>query len=100
MGLIALKGYLKGRCHVSFRALQAFFQDVLGIAVSGGFLGKQIKKAGRALKGAHEQLKERLQGEQHLHIDESGWKENGAKRWIWAFWGEQYAVFSIRDSRL
>jgi transcription initiation factor IIE alpha subunit len=29
-GLIALAAYLKGRCHVSFRALQAFFQDVFG----------------------------------------------------------------------
>jgi hypothetical protein len=97
-GLIALRGYLKGRCHVSFRALQSFFQEVLGISVSGGFLAKQIKKAGRALKGAHEQLKERLKEEKHLHRDESGWKEGGEKRWIWALRGERYAVFIIRDS--
>jgi transposase len=99
VGLIAVAAYLKGRCHVSFSALKAFFQEVLGIAVSGGFLVKQIKKAGGALRRVHEELVERLKGERHLHIDESGWKEKGKKRWIWAFRAGKYAVFIIRDSR-
>jgi hypothetical protein len=91
--------YLKGRCHISFSALKDFFQEVLGIVVSRGFLAKQVGKAGGSLKGAHEALMERLRGERHLHIDESGWKENGEKRWIWAFRAEKYAVFIIRCSR-
>jgi hypothetical protein len=40
-----------------------------------------------------------LEGESHLHIDESGWKEGGEKRWIWAFRAEKYALFIIRGSR-
>jgi transposase len=97
--LIALAAYLKGRCHVSFRALKDFFQEVMGIVVSVGFLAQQIRKAGKALKNTHEGLVERLKGESRLHIDESGWKENGEKRWIWAFRAEKYAVFIIRESR-
>ena len=99
ISLIAFVAYLKGRCHVSFSALKDFFREVLGIIVSSGFLVKQIKKAGSSLKRAHEMLIERLKGEGRLHIDESGWKENGAKRWIWAFRAEKYAVFVIRESR-
>jgi hypothetical protein len=91
--------YLKGRCHISFSALKDFFQEVLGIGVSRGFLAKQAGKASGALKGIHEGLVGRLRGEGHLHIDESGWKEGGAKRWIWAFRVEKYAVFIIRASR-
>jgi transposase len=98
-GLIALVGYLKGRCHVSFRALKDFFQEVLGISVSGGFLAKKVKRSAEALGRTHEQLVGKLKGERHLHIDESGWKEDGEKRWIWAFRGERYEVFIIRDSR-
>jgi transposase len=45
IGLIALAAYLKGRCRISFSALKDFFQEVLGIWVSRGFLAKQIKKA-------------------------------------------------------
>jgi hypothetical protein len=37
-GLIALAAYLKGRCHVSFSVLKAFFHDVMGIAISGGLV--------------------------------------------------------------
>jgi hypothetical protein len=91
--------YLKGRRHISYSALKDFFQEVLGIAVSRGFLAKQIKKAGSSLKRAHEMLVERLRGEGHLYIAESGWKENGAKRWIGAFRAKKYGVFVIRDSR-
>jgi transposase len=98
-GLIVLAAYLKGRCHVSFRAMKAFFLDVLGIKVSGGFLAKQVKRAGQALGRTQGKLVGMLKGERHLHIDESGWKENGRKRRIWAFRAERYAVFIIRDSR-
>jgi hypothetical protein len=60
---------------------------------------KQIKKASESLKETHRQLVERLPGEKQLNIDESGWKENGEKRWTWAFRAKKYAVFIIRDSR-
>jgi transposase len=99
VGLIALVAYLKGRCHVSFRALKDFFQEALGIVVSSGFLAKQVKKASMALKDVYNGLVERLKGEEHLHIDESGWKENGKRRWIWAYRAEKYAVFIIHESR-
>jgi transposase len=97
--LIAFVAYLKGRCHISFSALQDFFHEVLGIKISRGFLAKQIRKTSAALKRTHEELMGRLGGEGHLHIDESGWKENGEKRWIGAFRAERYAVFIIRGSR-
>jgi transposase len=97
--LIALVAYLKGRCHVSFSALKDMFQDVLHITVSCGFLVKQVMKASKALKGSYEKLAGRLATERHLHIDETGWKEKGEKRWIWAFRGGTYAVFVIKDTR-
>jgi hypothetical protein len=46
-----------------------------------------------------EELVRRLKRERHLHRDETGWKENGEKRWIWTFRAEKYAVFIIRRSR-
>jgi transposase len=97
--IIAIIAYLKGRCHLSFSALKDLFQDVLQITISRGFLAKQIKKASAALKQAYEQVKGELPGAKHLHIDETGWKENGQKRWIWAFRANKYAFFVIKDTR-
>jgi hypothetical protein len=79
--------------------MKDFFQEVLGIGVSRGFLAKQIMKTSGSLKETHRRLVQRLSGEEHLNIDESGWKERGLKRWIWAFRAEKYAVFIIRGSR-
>jgi transposase len=99
ISLIAFVAYLKGRCHISFSALKDFFQEVLGIRVSRGFLAKHIMKVSGSLKETHRQLVRRLSGEKHLYRDESGWKEGGEKRWTWAFRAEKYAVCIIRDSR-
>ncbi|MHB9293264.1 hypothetical protein Holit_02385 [Hollandina sp. SP2] len=78
---------------MSFRGLKVFFQDVLGVVVSGGFLVKRIQKAAESLKGTHEKLVERLKREKHLHI--YGWR-GGEKRWVWTFRAEKYAVFVSR----
>ena len=95
ISLIACAAYLKGRCPISFSALKDFFQEVLGVRISRGFLAKQVQQDGGFLKKAHE----RPAGEGHLYIAESGWKENGEKRWPWAFRAEKHAVCIIRGSR-
>jgi transposase len=87
-GLIAPAAYLKGRCHISFRALQGFFQEVLEKVISCGFLVKPIKEASGALERAHKELGEKLKGAGHIHVDERGWKERGEKRWIGESRGE------------
>jgi hypothetical protein len=90
---------MKGRCHTSYTAIADFFQDILQITISRGFLVKQIMKATRAMDKSYEYLRLQLVNEGHLNIDETGWKENGEKRWIWAFRAKKYAVFVIEKSR-
>jgi len=97
--LIALTAYLKGRCHMSFTTMQDFYADAFGLKVSTGFLTKQIRKASEALKQSYEQLVEQLPKEAHLHIDETGGKENGKRRWTWCFRAKDFTVFHIDPSR-
>src|SRR5215469_12726330 len=56
--MTALTGYLKGRCHISYRTLKEHFRDVIGIDISTGFLAKQVKKVSAALKSPYEELAE------------------------------------------
>jgi len=97
--LIALIAYLKGCCHVSYSALRDFFADVLSIRISRGFLAKQIQKASWSMQTVYEGLVKRLSREAHIHIDETGWKQNGKRRWIWVFKTNRYAVFRVKASR-
>ena len=75
--LIALTAYLKGRCHLSYTTLRAFSSDVFSIKVSTGFLANQVRKASNALQKPYKEPLEQLPKASHLHVDESGHKENG-----------------------
>ena len=97
--LIALSGYLKGRCHMSYTTMQSFFSDALQICVSRGFLAKQVHKASLSLSKPYEELASRLPQEGYIRIDETGGKENGERRWTWCFRPLEFTVFCISPSR-
>jgi len=97
--LLSLTAYLKGRCHMSYQTLQSFFGEGFGLKVSTGFLAKQVRKAGSALKAPYEHLVEGLATAKHLHSDETGGKENGKSRWIWCFRGKDFTLFHIDPLR-
>jgi transposase len=79
--------------------MQDFYADAFGIKVSTGFLTKQVHKASEALKSSYDQLVTQLPKEEHLHIDETGSKENGKRRWTWCFRAKDFTVFHIVPSR-
>ena len=97
--LIALAAYLKSRGHMSYKTLQEFFRDALKITVSTGFLAKQVHKASESIAVPYQELVDKLPQEKHLHVDETGGKENGKKSWNWCFRGEELTVFHIDPSR-
>jgi transposase len=79
--LIALTAYLKGRCHLSYTTMQGLFRDALAIRVCTGFLAKQVNKVSEAMAEPYAQLVQALPERSHVHIDETGGKEQGKKRW-------------------
>jgi transposase len=97
--LIALTAYLKGRGHMSYTTVQQFLRDALSLKVSRGFLAKQVRKASDAIKKPYEELVKQLPNKKHVHIDETGGKENGKKRWTWCFRASELTVFHVDPSR-
>ena len=97
--LISLTAYLKGRGHMSYKTLQDFFNDAASLKISKGFLAKQVRKVTDALEKPYEGLLDLLPDENHLHIDETGSKENGLKRWIWCFRAGRFTGFRVDPSR-
>jgi transposase len=97
--LIALTAYLKGRAHMSYTTIRDFFADALSLKVSTGFLAKQVRKASDAMAKPYDELLSQLPDEPHLHIDETGGKENGKKRWIWCLRAGKFTVFHVDPSR-
>jgi transposase len=97
--LIATTAYMKSRDHMSYTTLRDHFRNLYGICVSTGFLAKQIRKVSDALEKPYEELSTQLPKEEHLHIDETGHKENGKLGWTWCFRAPKFTLFHINKSR-
>ena len=81
--LNALVGYLKGNLGASYTEIQQYCKDVLRISVSRGLICKVVQRVSAALKVPYEELEEAIPYQKNLNIDETGWKENGTKYWVW-----------------
>lgn len=97
--LSAHLGYLKGVCHASYRTLQQYAQDVLGVSLSTGQLAKVIGKVAESLAAPYAELQAALPHESRLNVDETGHKDRGARYWTWCFRAPRYTLFKIDPSR-
>lgn len=100
--LSALIGYQKGACHMTYRVIQTFLQDVLGLKLSTGQLAKVVRKMSEALAPASQELQAALPNQAVMNIDETGHPENGRQLWTWGFHvpGPQgFTYFHIDPSR-
>ena len=97
--LSALVAYQKGGCHMSYRTIQRFLRDVLGVSLSTGHLAKVLRKASRAMAGAYDQLADALPDQARVGVDETGHKDDGKGHWTWCFRAEDFTLFRIDPSR-
>jgi transposase len=97
--LLALVGWLKGVCHMSFSTIRKYFRDVMGVTVSRGFLAKVVQKVSQSLKDPYEELLGLLQREAALNVDETSHPDNGKRWWTWCFRAAMFTVFKVTPSR-
>ncbi len=97
--LTALVAYQKGACHMSYRTIQTFLADVLGLKISTGQLAKVVAKVSDALAGPYAELAGVLPDQPRVGSDETGHKDTGRKFWTWCFRADQFTMFKIDPSR-
>jgi hypothetical protein len=76
-----------------------FSKDVLSIRISRTTLCDIIKRVGGALEDPNDELLGHIREEEALNVDESRWKDSGARYWIWVFFTKLLALFLIQKSR-
>lgn len=81
--LAATLSYLSGCQHVSTRGLEEVAEVVLGVPVSLGTVASLQEQMSQALAQPHEQIGEEVRAAAAKNVDETGWKQNGQKRWLW-----------------
>src|SRR5712691_8181696 len=97
--LTALIAYLTVVCRLPRRVVEALLGQVLGIEISLGSTQKCWEEASEAVATPCQELKEQLKDEPVLNVDETGWRTNGDKRYLWAFVAARYIVYTVAATR-
>ena len=97
--LTALAAYLTVVCRMPRRVVQDLAEQALGIQLSLGNTQTCWEEASEAVSGACHELEQKLNAEPVLNVDETGWRTNGEKRFLWAFVAANFAVYAISKTR-
>jgi len=97
--LTALIAYWTVVCRLPRRLVEALLAHVLSIEISLGSTQKAWEEVSRAVEQPVQQLQEQLPREAVLNVDETGWRTNGKKRWIWALVAQQFVFYVVASTR-
>lgn len=93
--VIALTAVLRGRYHLSTRAIVSLLNDVLGIPLSLGCVPRLQETASVALGGVYDEVRTAVRSQAVLNVDETPWKESGQQRYLWAAVSRVGTLFQV-----
>jgi transposase len=97
--LAAVLAYLSGCQHVTQRGLEDVVEALFTLPISvGGINGLQAQLS-EALAPAHQEIATVVQQAEAKNVDETGWKQAGQRRWLWAAVSVGAVYFSVQVGR-
>lgn len=97
--LAATLSYFSGSPHVSKRGIEEICETVFQVPIALGSVANLEQEMSAALKPAHAQAQQAVQQAPIKHVDETGWKQAGQKRWLWAAATAAVVCFVIHPKR-
>jgi transposase len=97
--LAAVMSYFSGRHHNGKRGVQEIVETVFQVPVSLGTVAALEQEMSTALAAAHTEAGQAVREAPVKNVDETGWKQAGQKRWLWAAATATVAFFVIHARR-
>ena len=97
--LHAALSVLTGAYRLSKRQVAQLCSDLLGLTISVGMIAKLERITAEVLERPVAELAEAVKTAEAANIDETGWRENGRKAWLWVVVTSSGSVFRIARSR-
>lgn len=95
----AVSAHLHHTIGISFGHVLQIFSDLFGFDVSKtslcGFENALTDKA----MGWYENILEKIRLQDHLHLDETGWRIDGDNGWLWCFTNDNIVFYHIDETR-
>ncbi|MBV8554044.1 MAG: IS66 family transposase [Planctomycetaceae bacterium] len=97
--LQAVLATLAGAYRLSKRQIQQLAADLFGLSISTGMISKLEQQSALALAAPYQELADAVHQAEVVNIDETGWRENRRKAWLWVTVTAMATVFTIAASR-
>ena len=91
--------YFAGSHGMSKRGIEEVVETLFGVPVALGTISNLEREATSALESAYQEARKAVADAPVKNVDETGWKQSGLKRWLWAAATETAAVFLIHPRR-
>ena len=91
--------YFAGSHGMSKRGIEEVFEAMFGVPVALGTISNLERGATAALEPAYREARKAVADAPVKNVDETGWKQGGLKRWLWAAATEAATVFLIHPRR-
>jgi transposase len=97
--LSATLSYFAGAHGMSKRAIEETAEALFAVPLSLGTVANLEKEMSAALTVPHEEARQAVEQSPVKHVDETGWKQAGRKRWLWVAATTHVAVFLVHHLR-
>jgi transposase len=95
----AVLATLAGAYRLSKRQIQQLTADLFGLTISTGMISKLEKQSAAALAEPYHELARSVLEAEAVNIDETGWREDRRKAWLWVTVTAMATVFAIARNR-
>jgi transposase len=95
----ALVSLLHGRYRLSDRETVALLEDLFGLSVSLGSVAALCQTVSVALAPVYEAVQGMVAAQPIANVDETSWKEAGARRWLWVAVTAVCTLFRVAQHR-
>ena len=95
----AMTGLIRGELKQSMRQTSAVMTEVLHVPMSTGMVAKTQDQVSRALAAPFAEALDHAQRDDRAHADETGWREDKKKAWLWVSVTALVTVFLVHTRR-
>src|SRR4051812_46202097 len=95
----AVLATLAGAYRLSKRQIQQLTRDLFGSSISTGMISKLERRSAEALEAPYNELAAAAHHAEVTHVDETSWRQERRKAWLWATVTAMTTVFTIAGRR-
>ncbi len=91
--------YWKYSLGLTFLKIQKLLREQYSLDLSTGQLSELVTRSANKFEDAYDDLKTSLHDQDHLHVDETGWRLDGVNAWLWSFSNQDVSIYTIDPTR-